>query len=272
MLQALAIAAISALALTVAALAPPSAHAHVPFLEPGEASDAPARPGNPFPGAVEVPDAAVSRAVYGTLATDAAFDVWAIGTGADSSTPIQILVPAGARHEAFRPSFALIGPGLVSDGSPPGFVAERLELAGDAGPAQGRGAVGVIVVADPGAAARPTFYEPFSFTRYYEGGSTRVELEGGRTYYLVVYDPRGGAGEYVLGVGERESFTLTDAGASVGAVARIKLGLYGQSDLHGGAVLVAAGVVATLAAAAAVLVARYRRRAVNRSAARGGGR
>jgi hypothetical protein len=130
----------------------------------------------------------------------------------------------------------------------------------------------VIAVVDPGAAARATFYEPFSFTRYYEGGSTHVVLEGGQTYYLVVYDPRGGYGEYVLGVGERESFTVMDVLASVGAVARIKLGLSGQSDLHSGAVLVLAGVAAALVAVAAVLVARHRRRAARRSAARGGGR
>lgn len=63
-----------------------------------------------------------------------------------------------------------------------------------------------------------------------------------------------------------------DVLASVGAVARIKLGLYGQSHLHGGAVFVLAGVAAALVAVAAVLVTRHRRRAARRSAARGGGR
>lgn len=86
MLHALAIAAILLVALTAAALAPSVARAHVPYLEPGETSDAPARAGNPFPGAVEVPDAAVSRAVYGTLAADAAFGVWTTLAAATVST------------------------------------------------------------------------------------------------------------------------------------------------------------------------------------------
>ena len=58
----------AALLALCALAAAPMADAHVPFLEPDRPSDAPAVQRDPFPGAIRLPDAAVSRAVYGTLA------------------------------------------------------------------------------------------------------------------------------------------------------------------------------------------------------------
>jgi hypothetical protein len=248
------------LALCAVAAAAPSASAHVPLLEPDRPSDEVARREAPFPGAVTIPDAAVSRAVYGTLADDAAFDAWILEVSLPSSTPVEMLVPKAGKYEAFRPSFAVVGPGLASSGEVPEFIAERLATAYGSGSEPPAATTGVIVVADPGATPRATFYEPFSFTRYFEGGKTRVDLQPGTVYYLIVYDPAGGQGEYALGVGEAEQFTARDAAASVVAVARLKLGLYGQGAFSWRATVVIAVAVLVLASVIVYLVRRRRRR------------
>ncbi len=253
------------LALCAVAAAAQTAYAHVPLLEPDRHSDQAARRGAPFPGAVIVPDAAVSRAVYGTLADDAAFDAWILDVSVPSGTPIEILVPKAAKHAAFRPSFAVVGPGLASSGEVPEFIAERLATAYGNGSGPRAATTGVIAVSDPGATPRTTFYEPFSFTRYFEGGKTRVDLQPGAVYYLIVYDPSGGHGEYALGVGEAEKFTARDAAASVVAVARLKLGLYGQGAFSRRAAVVI-GVVALALVSFIVYLVRRRRRG-SRSAA-----
>jgi hypothetical protein len=240
--------------------------AHVPFLEPARPSTAPAEPGDPFPGAVQVPDAAVSRAVYGTLARGEQFDAYRLSVTEPARTPVELLVPAAGAYEVFRPALALVGPGIPAAGAPPAFIGDRLRAAYGAQASE----VGVRAVRDPATTPRLTFYEPFSFTNYYRGGSTEVELTPGNAYYLVVYDPAGGRGEYALGIAEAERFTPADWFRSVVAIVRIKLGLYGQGAFHP----LAAVVLAALAVALAGLVVwgwRRRRRATLRARARAAG-
>ncbi len=255
--------AVSAAAFTacVAGVVAPVSAAHVPFLEPARSSDAPAVAGDPFPGAVPVPDAAISRAVYGTLVGGERFDAYRLTVSKAARTPVDLLVPRSAAGAGFRPAFALVGPGVPPAGSPPGFVGDRLRAA--YGTTAG---LGVRVVPDPGAEPRPTFYEPFSFTTYYRGGETSAELEPGRDYYVVVYDPAGGVGEYALGIAEAESFTPADWVRAVVAVVRIKTGLYGQGAFHP---LAAAVLVALAAAVAGLVVWLWRRRRRRRAALRG---
>ena len=252
----------AAVAAVLAGGTTPAASAHVPFLEPARSSSAPAVAGDPFPGAVTVPDASVSRAVYGTLAAGEPFDAYRLTVSTAADTPLELLVPATSAYAGFRPAFALIGPGVPPAGVPPGFVTARLQTAFGAA----AGDAGVAVVPDPGADPRPTFYEPFSFSSYYRGGETSVRLRPGEDYYLVVYDPAGGTGEYVLGIAEAESFTPADWLRALVAVARIKLGLYGQGAFHPLAALVLAVVVAALAGLVVWFVRRRRRR---RAALRG---
>ncbi|MCX6363124.1 MAG: hypothetical protein NTW58_02920, partial [Actinobacteria bacterium] len=183
------------LALCALAAAPP-ADAHVPFLEPDRRSDAPAVQLDPFPGSIRLPDVAVSRAVYGTLAPGEAFDAYRLTVSRPVSTPVEMLVPKAGKHRDFRPAFALVGPGLPAAGVPPPFIVERLKTAYTAVSLVPGAYPRVLVVPDPGAAGREGFYEPFSFTSYYRGGATRVELKPGVTYYLVVYDQARQTGEY----------------------------------------------------------------------------
>ena len=256
--------AVASVALCASAVAPP-AGAHVPFLEPDRPSDAPAVQGDPFPGAIRLPDVAVSRAVYGTLAPWESFDAYRLKVSRPVSTPVEMLVPKAGRYRDFRPAFALVGQGLPAAGVPPPFILERLRTAYTAVSLVPGAYPRVLVVPDPGAAARVGFYEPFSFTSYYRGGATRVQLRPGVTYHLVVYVSAGQTGEYALGIGEAEQFTAGDAVRSVIAVVRIKLGLYGQGAfkwLHAVALaLLLAGLIAV-----SVLLVRRRVRARARAA------
>ena len=245
--------------LLLASAASPTS-AHVPFLEPDQPSDAPAGQRDPFPGAIPVPDASISRAVYGTLAAGEAFDAYRLTVSQPSSTPVEMLVPKMGKYRDFRPAFALVGPGLPAAGAPPRFISERLKTAYTAVSLVPGALPQVLVVPDPGAASRASFYEPFSFTSYYRGGSTTVALRPGRTYYLVVYDPRGQRGEYALGIGVAEKFSAGDALRSVVAVARIKLGLYGQGAFNALNAAILAALLLAVAALAALLVRRRRRR------------
>jgi hypothetical protein len=259
--------AVALIAASACGVAAAPARAHVPFLEPSRSSDAAAEPGDPFPGAVVLPDAAVSRAVYGTLAAGEVFDVYKLAVSQPSLTPVEMLVPRSAGYRDFRPAFVFVGPGLRSAGTLPAFVADHLLAAYGAAEAA---AIGVVVVPDPGASPRATFYEPFSFTSYYRGGSAAADLRPGRVYYLLVYDPAGATGEYALGVAEAERFTPVDWLRAVVAVARIKLGLYGQGAFHLVSALVLAVVLAGLAALVVVLW-RRRRRSALRARARAAG-
>jgi hypothetical protein len=215
-----------------------------------------------------VPDAAVSRAVYGTLAAGEQFDAYLLRVSEPALTPVELLVPRAGAYKEFRPSFALVGPGIPVAGAAPAFITQRVRAAYGAA----AGEVGVKVVPDPHGTTRHTFYEPFSFTSYFQGRSTSVDLRPGNDYYLVVYDPAAGTGEYALGIAEAERFTPADWVRSVGAVVRIKLGMYGQGAFHP----LAALVMAVVAAAVVVLVVwlvrrRVRRRAALRGRARAAG-
>jgi hypothetical protein len=181
------------------------------------------------------------------------------------STPVEMLVPKAGRYRAFRPAFALVGQGLPAAGVPPPFIVERLRTAYTAVSLVPGAYPRVLVVPDPRAAARAGFYEPFSFTSYFRGGATRVELRPGVTYHLVVYVSAGQTGEYALGIGEAEQFTAGDVVRSVIAVVRIKLGLYGQGAfkwLHA----VALAVLLAGSIAVSVLLVRRRVRARARAA------
>ena len=208
----------------------------------------------------------MSRAVYGTLAPGEAFDAYRLTVSRPVSTPLEMLVPKAGKYRDFRPAFALVGPGLPAAGMPPPFIVERLRTAYTAVSLVPGAYPRVLVVPDPGAAGRQGFYEPFSFTSYFRGGATRVELRPGVTYYLVVYDPAGQSGEYALGIGEAEKFTAGDALDSVVAVFRIKLGLYGQGAFNW---LNAVILGALLAGLIVIVVLLVRRRVRARARAAG---
>lgn len=250
----------------VLTIVPAGAVAHVPVLEPESPSDSPpATDGDvdPFPAAIALPDPSVSRAVYGVLAEGEAFDVYRFSVAEPIEIPVGILVPRRPELAGFRPSFAVIGPDLgdavggADAADLPSALGRRLTDAGRTSPSALR--MGAVVGGGP-SADWGSFFEPFSFERYHQGPDLQVSLQPGQDYYVVVYDPSGATGDYVLGMGTREAFTPADVVRSIVAVGRIKLGLYGQGSLRWGTLAVAVSLAATVAAVVTLLVVRSRRR------------
>ncbi len=226
--------AVLGLALLGRLLAAAPAQAHVPLLEPAEHRGADgAEEGSAFPGAVQVPTPEVSRAVYGTLAPDEQFDAYRFTVDEGVTIPVHILVPADGELSDFRPSFALVGPGIESRGSPPAFIAQALSADASGGGISADTPV-MVVTHEPGE--RSTFFEPFSLERYWEGPEVKAELVPGQSYFLLVWDEgvRSQALPYVLGLGDVERFGFSEALHSVTAVFRLKLGLYGQEEFQWG--------------------------------------
>jgi hypothetical protein len=244
------------------AAGPATAFAHTPVLERSGSSDAPWKapegygPAQLFPGAQDLPDPRISRAVYGTLAAGELFDAYRLEippTGDATAIPVELLIPASAANAAFRPSVAIIGAGETTPSvSLPGPVLEHLRAV--------QTTVAVTVAKDPGADPRASEYEPFVGETLWRGASTTVTVEPGETYYVLVYDPAGATGEYRLVLGKAEGFTPGEALSTPGAILRIKLGLYGQDSFQWGFAAVLATVVALVVALAVWLVRRRRRR------------
>jgi hypothetical protein len=159
-------------------------------------------------------------------------------------------VVASAENAGFRPTVVIVGFGeSTATATLPSSVVEHLRAV--------QAAVPLTVAADPGADPRAGEYEPFVGEMLWRGASVTMAVEAGKTYYVVVFDPKGATGEYRLALGEAEGFTFGEALAAPFNILRIKLGLYGQDSFKWGFAALLAGV--TAAAALAVLLVRRRR-------------
>lgn len=245
-----------------AAAFPAAAFAHTAVLEQPGRSDAPWAapvgygPARLFPGAQDIPDPLVSRAVYGTLIAAESFDAYRFVTSADAtvSIPVGLLVPDTAANAGFRPTLVVIGAGDTNGvASLPATVRDHLKAI--------EASVPVIVAADPGATPRDTEYEPFVGETLFKGASARADIGGRGTYYVIVYDPSRGTGEYRLALGETESFTPIEILRTPIDILRVKSGLYGQDGFKWGFAAILALVIALVAGVAVFFAGRRRRRA-----------
>jgi hypothetical protein len=152
-------------------------------------------------GTATTPEAAIafngiqlSRVVYHEM-TDEAQQLWLTF---DIDTPQSLFITLGLpridRLEAYRPAFAVLGPGLPDIDLPfvyPEGVGGLIFLTGD--------------VREP-----EVFHEPFSGTTSWILREEDVELPQAGTYYIVVYVPSGESGKLWIAPGEQEEFTLGD--------------------------------------------------------------
>lgn len=129
---------------------------------------------------------------------------------------VETLVPVCPAYAEFRPSFAIVGPGLD-------VPAELLpfELAA------GYGAIVVPNYSDP---QRPTFYEPFGNKSYYDGPEFEQVLSTPGTYYVVVWDPAGIGGDYVAVLGDKEIWWPWDIIRALIQTPKIRRGLELHTD------------------------------------------
>jgi hypothetical protein len=186
-----------AVALGIGLLAYPiPAAAHTPVLEPSRrASSAP----------VAIPGPNGSLALYGYLSVDDNVDTYSFEVSAPLGTTVGMLVPAGRGLDAFYPDAAIVAPG------------EHV----------------VSMLADV-RRSRPTFFEPFSMEWFAQGPQRYVTLTPGTRYVLEVGHGQGSTqvGDYVVTFTGAETMPPADTGKTVGDVARIWLGDYGNGPLR----------------------------------------
>jgi hypothetical protein len=98
------------------------------------------------------------------------------------------------KSPAFTPMLTIMGPGIVSRDNPPEFIETPNE-----------GGIKVVSGKNPGKAT----YEAHAPSSYFEVIRVEEVIKEGGTYYLAVYDLKGG-GRYGLSIGNRESFELSE--------------------------------------------------------------
>ena len=200
----LSVAALTALLLVV--LASGAASAHKPILEERDTRG--------YGDAIEVPDPVVSWAIYGFIEAPGDIDYYYFDLKDGLNVYTELLVPVSPVYEDFRPSYAIIGPGVSGSDTVP-FEAHR--------------EAGVLVVDSP-AGTRETFHEPFTGISYYRGIRKHTLLTMPGRYYVAVFDGRQMQGDYVLAVGEKESFGIKDLPGVIAAVLRIRSGAVDHSS------------------------------------------
>lgn len=178
-----------------------------------------------------------SAAVYARLGDDA-IDVYSFTASKDAEIPIEVLVPFRPSLEAFRPSFALIGPDVQEE-----------DPAAYDGPVGGNDRV--MAVAAP-EGDRSVFYEPYGMETYYHGTERKARVTAGTRYQIAVFEPEGRAGDYVLAAGSAEDFRGVDFAGLLNVVTRAKLGAVAGRDIPwldlAGLFLMMAGIVIGLGA------------------------
>lgn len=139
-----------------------------------------------------VSDYAISWAFYGRVTPAGAPQYFAIDGRAGDRLYATLEVPEIDGLQEFRPSLALIGPGLPAFDAPPDVTL----------PAESGG----VRVDDARVTPRARFDEQFSGTSYYRGPRLDLPLPADGRYYVIVFDESGATGKYTLAIGTREVF------------------------------------------------------------------
>ncbi len=142
----------------------------------------------------EIPNLDTSFAVYRDLRAPEQVDVYVFEAQAGERLHAGINIPAVAGLEQYGVSVALMGPGLpaadpalLPAAYPPDLGAQIFSTA-------------------PGE----DFFEPFTQTNYWGRQRLELNLPETGTYYLLVWNPAGQAGKYVMDTGTAEVFGPAD--------------------------------------------------------------
>lgn len=143
--------------------------------------------------AYRIADPAVSIVVYRQVTCERP-ELWMeLEAEAGFELFVQLLVPAIERLALYRPSLAIVGPGLpqsrIGIDIPPGLGA---------------------IVFDTGEVRPELFHEPFTDTDDWILLEQTVSLPSTGTYYVVAWDPGRTTGKLAVAVGTIEEFGLAD--------------------------------------------------------------
>jgi len=147
--------------------------------------------------ATDIPDPIKSWAIYAQLHEHEGEEIHAqyYKFNISQGQKIHIMLYKSRRSEeaAFLPSFVLMGPALIEQGSVPDFVQKP------------EGAKSLVVEGQQAAVAT---YEPFSPSSFYSLADLAIDAPASGTYYIAVYASEGG--HYGLAVGDRESYGIDE--------------------------------------------------------------
>ncbi len=171
------------------ALASVPALAHVPYIERTDFTWV-----KPFQitGNIEQ-----SKAIYAWLQSGSDIDYYTFELTQPANLFLEVIVPVCPAYADFLPSYAIIGPGLPQPTEP---LPVPLP--------QGYGAI-VVSNLKPGQ-PRTTFYEPFGGKSYYDGVRFDQTISTPGSYAVIVWDPYGKGGDYVITPGKEEIWTSED--------------------------------------------------------------
>ena len=142
----------------------------------------------------EVSDIKTSRAYYRQLNSGMQVDIYSFTVGDDRSLHAGINIPAIAGLEDYQVSLALFGPGLSRNNH---------ELLPPLHPED----LGTMIYP---SSIGEDFFEPFTQTNYWGRQRMDINLPEPGKYYLVVWQPNGNSGKYVLDIGTEEVFGIDD--------------------------------------------------------------
>jgi ligand-binding SRPBCC domain-containing protein len=197
--------------------------------------------GNPTGGVMMLDNLSTSFAFYRDVKAAAQSDVYTFEAKAGEHLQAGLSVPALSGLENYGLSLAVMGPGLP-DLNHDWLPENHPEDVG-----------GLIFTSAPGA----DFFEPFTQTNYWGRQRVELDLPQAGIYYLLVWQPEGLPGKYVLDTGSAEVFSPADLFAF--PVWWLKVHQFFGQSFTGPALALAA---VTLAALAALVLLAWRRRRV----------
>lgn len=175
-----------------------AASGHQPIVSDGSAINA--------ASAISLGDVNVSKVVYHEVTADAP-RVWMTFQGtAGQLLYVQLGLPAIERLASYRPSVAILGPGLPAIDMP-------FEV-----PA----GLGGIVLSSSDVTHPTVFDEPFSGTRSWILLEQDIPLPQAGTYYVVAFDPAGQPGKLWVATGREEQFSLDEIGQLSGVLQQVR--------------------------------------------------
>jgi len=209
-------------------------------------------------GVTDVPDLTTSYAYYQAITEPEQVDVYRFQGKAGQFFHAGINIPKIEGLEGYGVRLALLGPDLgpLPDGALPKAGAH--EDADDDSHAHATEKLvelgvetetGIVVESERTAG----FFEPFTLTRYWGRQTLELELPASGTYHLLVWQPEGQPGKYVLDTGTEEVFAAAD-------LLSLPLWWVNVHIYFGHTPYLVAGAVGLLAVAGIAVVARRRRR------------
>jgi hypothetical protein len=155
------------------------AQAHVPLVQGGNQQ-----------GAVLIPDALKSWAIYGAIHENGEVDLYQFAMKQGDRLVLSLLVPRGAGS---IPGLVVMGPGIPSEGNVPPQVQVP---------------PGVPAMVAEGSAGNVPSYEPFSPASFVEVARVDTTVTATGTYTVAVYED--GTGPYGLAIGYIEEFSPSE--------------------------------------------------------------